>query len=57
MTIKGQPDLGDPDSNLMCEGAFGRPTMQTLYGFPEPMLQVSARFSRAREKFPYFFHG
>jgi hypothetical protein len=27
----------------MCEGALGRSTMQVFYGFPECMLQVSAR--------------
>jgi hypothetical protein len=59
MTIKGQPDLvmqsieladgrGDPDSNLICEGAFGRPTMQALYGFPECMLQVRAPLFQRR---------
>ena len=59
MTIKGQPDLvtqsiesadgrGDPDSNLMCEDAFGRPTMQALYGFPECILQVRARLFHRR---------
>ncbi len=41
MTIKGPPDLvtlsiesadeyRDPDSNLMCEGTFGGPTIQVL---------------------------
>jgi hypothetical protein len=59
MTIKGRPDLvmlsiesadgrGDPDSDLMCEDAFGRPTMQALYGFPECILQVRARLFHRR---------
>jgi hypothetical protein len=67
MTIKGRPDLvmlsiesadgrGDPDSNLMCEVAFGRPTMQALYVYWLFSISVPKRASMMALSVPYFRH-
>jgi len=60
MTIKGWPESvkarsivqrvyeAYPESTIMCEDALDRSLLQPLHGFPECMLQGSARFARWR---------